>query len=151
MRFPLRSFLQTNSRTLAVRARALRVMLALEGPLCMSLPCMPLPAEDVAIANFTAVAESVFAANGGKVHSRLRFAVARESDEAAGPVRKFLGPGHLKDKDGPAAIRLTIIDVTEGLKYQWNEGAPGAISKEEAQAFIDAFLAGTLKSVPVRS
>jgi hypothetical protein len=84
------------------------------------------------------------------VHPRLRFAIARESDEAVGPVRKFLGPAHLKDKDGPAALRLTIIDVTEGRKFVWNGGAPGPLSADAAQAFVDAFLAGSLASVPAR-
>lgn len=109
--------------------------------------------ETKAIAAFTAAAEAVFAANGGKVSPRLRFAVAREDDEAVAPVRKFLGPGHLRDADGANALRITIIDVTNGLKYQWNDGKPPAaeVSAADVQAFVDAFLAGSLAGGPVRA
>lgn len=107
-------------------------------------------AETDAIAAFTTAAEAVFAANGNKVDSRLRFAIARESDEAVGPVRKFLGPAHLKDKDGPNAIRLTIVDVTKGKKYVWNGGAPGPISADQVNEFVGSFIGGSLEGEPVR-
>ena len=93
----------------------------------------------------------MFKANGGKVHPRLRFAIARESDEAVGSVRKFLGPGHLKDKGGPLAIRLTIVDITEAKKYQWRDGVPGELTVSDAQEFVQGFLAGKLAGVPARA
>lgn len=103
--------------------------------------------EVAAIAAFTGVADECFAANGGKPLDNLRFAIARESDEAVGPVRKFLGPSFLSAKDGPTATTLVIIDVTNGKKYVFDGGVPTA---ETCRAFVQKFLADTLEGVNVR-
>jgi hypothetical protein len=103
--------------------------------------------EVAAIAAFTGVADECFAANGGKPLDNLRFAIARESDEAVGPVRKFLGASFLSAKDGPTATTLVIIDVTNGKKYVFDGGVPTA---ETCRAFVQKFLADTLEGVNVR-
>lgn len=106
--------------------------------------------EAAAIASFTAAGEAVFEAAGRKVDARLRFAIASEGSEAVEPVRKFLGPAHFKDVNGAEALRLTIIDVSSGVKYLWNDGKPAALTPSDARAFVEAFLAGGLTGVPVR-
>lgn len=107
--------------------------------------------EKAAVEAFTAVAQEYFAAAGGKPSDDIRFAVAAEGDEAIEPVRKFLGPSHMKDRDGPQAARMTIINVQEAQKAMLADGKLGVPSADDIRALVKAFVAGTAPTVGIKS
>lgn len=86
----------------------------------------------------------------GKPSEAIRFAVAAEGDGAVDQVRKFLGPAHLGDKDGPT-VRLTIISVSTGKKFMWNAGTPGVPSKDAIRTFIASFVDGKAEGAGLRT
>lgn len=99
---------------------------------------------------FTAVAEEHFAA-GDVAAGRIKFAIAAEGDGAIEPVRDFLGPAHQRDKNGPTAIRVTLVDVSGQKKYLYNAGAPGVPDQPSLSAFVKAFLAGVGPGVSIKA
>lgn len=112
--------------------------------------------EAAAVAAFTEVAREHFSASGGKPSEAVRFAIAKEGDEAIEAVRRFLGPSHMKDKDGAAAARVTILNVGEGERY-CVPIAPGSATPlfgvptaDVIRDAVAAFLAGTVESEPIK-
>jgi hypothetical protein len=107
--------------------------------------CTDAAAEVAAVEALDAVAGAHFV--DGKPSARLRFTLATsESSEEAASVRRFLGPTHMRDKDGDAAIRVTIVDIPKGKKYLWNDGKLAVPTEADLTAFVAAFLAGTAPS-----
>lgn len=107
-------------------------------------------AEAAAAAALAAVAQDYFAAAGGKPADALRFAHATADDDATERVRAFIGGAHRKDKDAPAAARVTLLDIPNGKKYAFNGGALGVPTADELRAFAKAFLDGTAVGGPLK-
>jgi hypothetical protein len=107
-------------------------------------------AEAAAAAALAAVAQDYFAAAGGKPADALRFAHAAADDDATERVRAFIGGAHRKDKDAPAAARVTLLDIPNGKKYAFNGGALGVPTADELRAFAKAFLDGTAVGGPLK-
>lgn len=83
----------------------------------------------------------------GAPHPRLRFAHAGEAHDATEQVRHFAGFG--KDRDGPAAARVVLIDVEAQGKAELPPAPGGELPTADAlAAFADAALAGAVQLVP---
>jgi hypothetical protein len=77
-----------------------------------------------ALAAFREVAAEHFDAAAGGPKGALRFAVCAEGDGAADGVRRFLA---LKDKDGPTACRVELVDVKRQRRAALGAGAADAL------------------------
>jgi hypothetical protein len=104
-----------------------------------------------AVEAFAAVAREYFV--DGRPSPAIRFAHAAEGDGAIESVRKFLGPAHMKDKDGPAAVRVTIVNVPEGVKANLlpDGEALRVPTEDELRAFVRSFVDGQAKMVPIKA
>jgi hypothetical protein len=98
------------------------------------------PAEDAAVKALEGVATEYFV--GGKPNDRIRFAIAPSTAIATTQVRSFLGKGHMADKDGPTNIRATIIDIPNGCKALFQDGALKVPTQAELSTFVKDFLEG---------
>lgn len=91
------------------------------------------------VSAFEGVADSYF--SNGKHTANIRFAVAADGDGAVDQVRSFLN--YLKDKDGPAAVRLDIIDIARQRKASLPITGASMPGKEEIAAFVNSVLDGS--------
>ena len=99
-------------------------------------------AAEVAVTEaFRAVAAEHFDSASGKPRGALRFAVCAEGDGAADGVRKFLG---VKDKDGPAACRLELIDIKGQRRATLDKAAATVPTVEAIRAFAADFVSGSI-------
>jgi hypothetical protein len=97
-------------------------------------------AEAAAMAAFNEVAAEHFDAAAGAPKGALRFVICSESDDAADPVRKFLGLD--KDKDGPAAVRVELLHIPGQRRATLNAAGDRVPTADEIRAFAAAFVAG---------
>jgi len=79
--------------------------------------------------------------------SFIRFALGSPDDGNTENVRQFVGLG--RDKDGPASVRLIVLDIPGGVKFVY----PGAGVPTAAQIkdFVASVAAGTAASVGVKA
>jgi hypothetical protein len=102
-------------------------------------------AEEAALAAFNKVAAGYF--EGGKPSDAMRFVVAADGDPAVDAVRRFCSL--TKDKDGPASVRLTVVDVRSRVKATLGDAAH-VPSEDEMRAFIAEYVAGGGPRVDVK-
>jgi hypothetical protein len=96
---------------------------------------------------FQSVAAEYF--KDGKQSDAIRFAVAADGDDAVEQVRGFLKAEHTKDKNGPTAARVTIINVQDKKKYLLS-AEPKIVTADEIRAFVKSFVDGTATGAPLR-
>lgn len=100
---------------------------------------------------FKQVAQQYFDANSKKPSTKMRFAIATEGDEIADRVRNFLGKSHMSDKNGPDSLRVTVLSIPEQSKYSFRKGATGVFTADELKTFIDAVVAGSVDTEPLKA
>jgi nucleoredoxin len=100
---------------------------------------------------FRAVAAEYFDSAKGKCSNDLRFAIAGDGDEAVEQVRGFLGPAHMKDKNGPGAVRVTLVHVTGRAKYIMPGDARDIADETKLRAFCKSFVAGSLEGTSIKA
>lgn len=82
----------------------------------------------------------------GVPSDKLRFAFSSSEDEGpALTIRRFVGGAHAKDKTGPDAIRVTILDVPNRSKALFKDGKLGPVDAAELSAFCKAYVEGSAK------
>lgn len=91
---------------------------------------------------FRGVAERYFKANGNRPNDKMRFAIAREDDDAVEQVRSFLGRSHMGDKNGPEALRITVISIPDQGKYSYKNHTFGVLDGDDLKSFLDNIIAG---------
>lgn len=96
-----------------------------------------------------AVADKYFADAGGKPSDAMRFAIAQEGDRAIDAVRKFINA--LKDKDGPTAVRLVVLDIPNGEKAYMPVPEGRVPTREEIAKFVADVIAGSVDTVGVKA
>lgn len=86
---------------------------------------------------------------GGKLSDAIRFAVAGEDDDATDQVRQFVGAA--KDKDGPKAVRITLVDVQKQGKAVVHAPESDALpTAADIRAFVQKYLAGDVQVTSFR-
>jgi thiol-disulfide isomerase/thioredoxin len=112
--------------------------------------CTSVDNEEQVVNAFSTFARNQFIRNNSKPSDRLRFATAAEGDAAIESVRTFLGKEYMKDKPSPTSVRLVILHVQRGLKYEM-PGLPGSIPSDgDINAFLASFLEGKAVSQPIK-
>lgn len=95
---------------------------------------------------FRAVADSYW--REGKPTTPLRFAIGADGDEAVDSVRSFLGT--TRDKDGPTAVRVDIIDVRGQKKATLQAEGGKLLTGAEIKAFVAGYLDGSVAGTSIR-
>lgn len=104
--------------------------------------------EVAAVEALDAVAAEYYA--DGKPSPRIRFALAADGDEAVDSVRGFLGGAHTRDKNGPEAVRATIVDIRGRRKALYAGGALLVPSAADLSAWVKSFLDGSAETVGIK-
>jgi nucleoredoxin len=95
---------------------------------------------------FRAVADGFW--SEGKPTTPLRFAIGGDGDEAVDSVRSFLGT--TRDKDGPTAVRVDIIDVRGQKKASLQAEGGKLLTGAEMKAFVSGYLDGSVAGTSIR-
>jgi hypothetical protein len=112
--------------------------------------CTDAVAEVAAVEALDAVAAEYF--KDGKPDPRIRFVLANSAGEdATESLRNALGASHMRDRDGPSNVRVTIVDAPNRVKALFDGGALRVPTKEALSAFVAAYLAGAAPTMGFRA